>query len=697
MESVVLQYPSWLIFLCLLLGAGYATFHYYRSKDFGNKPWLNALLAILRGTVVSIIALLLLNPVVRTIFEELKTPIVVFGIDQSLSIAEATNEDERQEIIDRLSEMAEDLSADYQVEMLSIGSEVTTELDTGFTESQTNLSDFLEYVRDNYAHLNVGGIVLASDGIYNVGKNPLYTDVDIQAPIHTLRLGDTTTPRDINIRNIFHNEIAFLNDDFEVEVDIDADNCQGKSTRVTLLRFDGQNFNQLGSKTLTISKGDEFFTVPFQVNAGVAGVQRYRVVAEPLDQEVNERNNVRDFFIEVLDSRIEILLVRQAPHPDVAAFKAIVSASENYEMNVAGIEDAASLLSEADLVIFHDLPGPGKDIHPILKQMNDRGIPRLFIFGSQTSPSGLNRVQNSIALSGSNGSTNEAQPLFTPTFNLFESNENLPQYLSDFPPLISLFGEYQSVDGAEILANQRIGTVNTEYPLMAFNQVRGIKEGIIVGEGIWRWRLVDFLRTGDHENIDALVRKIVQYLSVKENKEKFRVRSIKNLYDDSEDVVFTAEVYNDAYEAVTDPEVYLTVTSANGEEYRYTFSRSENSYVLEAGRLKPGNYSYRARTTFNGQEMTKSGAFAIKAIELEYYNTVADHGLLKTLSERQGGRSFALNELSELRKTLVNSEMKPTIAYASRTRSAMHFKWIFVLLALLLSGEWFLRRYYGRY
>lgn len=672
-------------------------FHYFRNTEFTAKPWLNGALAFLRGTVVTLIAIMLLNPVVRSIHEEVKTPIVLIGVDQSQSITENSSQAQLNTLTSSMENLHDQLSEKYDVRLFSIGQETKEGLDTAFQSSQSNLASFLELASDQFAHLNVGAMVLASDGIYNVGKNPLYTGKRLKAPLHTIRLGDSTTPRDINIRNIFHNEIAFLNDDFEVEVDIDANNATGQNLRLQLQRYQGNGFTTLKEANQSIDQDDQFFTIPFQLNANQNGVQRYRVVASPISSEKNTKNNVRDFFIEVLDSRIKIVLVKNAPHPDIAAIRSIVQTSENYELEVVDLREAFNATPDADLVILHGLPSPTHNLDGLVQQLNVQRTPRLFILTTSVDANRFNQIQSSLSLSGANGSSNDVQALVDPQFNIFEIDEELPQRLLDYPPLISPFAEYTLTNGAKALAHQKIGSVSTSYPLISFNESQGIKEGIIAGGGIWRWRLVDYVKNGQHELIDGLVRKVFQYLSIKENKEQFRVRSQKNLYDENEAVIFTAEVYNNAYEPITDPEVYLTIVSDAGEEYQFTFTRGTKSYHLDAGRLKPGNYTYQSRTTYNGKEYGARGNFAIKAIELEYYNTVADHNLLRTLSNEYGGQSYDLNQVKSLENALLETELKPTVVYASRTKSAMNFKWIFGLLALLLSLEWFLRRYFGRY
>ncbi|MEL6989744.1 MAG: hypothetical protein AAGK97_18195, partial [Bacteroidota bacterium] len=90
--------------------------------------------------------------------------------------------------------------------------------------------------------------------------------------------------------------------------------------------------------------------------------------------------------------------------------------------------------------------------------------------------------------------------------------------------------------------------------------------------------------------------------------------------------------------------------------------------------------------------------FSIQPIQLELYETTANHGLLKNLSERFGGESVNASDLSSLSNMIVNNQsMKPVLFQSTLTRSIINLKWIFFLLIGLLILEWFIRRYHGGY
>jgi hypothetical protein len=654
-------------------------------------------LAIFRGLAVGLIAFLLLSPVIRSLHEDVRKPVFVIGVDQSQSVGSVLSVDDQVALNSALKDLGNKLSVDHDVVFRSIGSEYSDTLNSFYSGSKTDISAFFKEVDQSYSHTNLGGIILASDGIYNQGANPIYQLDKLDVPVHSIMLGDTSIKSDINIHNIFHNEVAFLGDRFQIEVDIQASNLPNTPVNISLLKYQGNRFIKSSEKNIEIIESDEFHTISFEITTENPGIERYRISIPALAGEENTRNNSREFFIDVLDSRQKILIVKNSPHPDLTALKQILSTSDIYEVNVTEVEGADEFLDQSDIVILHGLPSSDNDVTALINRLDVKRLPRLFILSSQSVASRFNTIQSTIEIANGNGSINEVQALVNPTFDFFELDAELKKALSDYPPLLVPFGEFTLLGGSSNLANQKIGKVSTSYPLIAFSDKKGIKEGVITGEGIWRWRLVDFVKTGKHDILDGLVKKIVQYLSVKANKDNFRVKALQNIFEEGEHIGFMAELYNNAFEKVNDPEVDLSIRSSTGEEFKYIFSRIGDAYQLDAGVLQPGDYSYTSKTTLGGKAFTKNGTFAIKAIDLEYYNTVADHKLLRSISEKMGGQSYFASQLDQLGSDLLAANIKPEIVYTTRTKSAMHYKWIFGVLLILLSLEWFLRRYFGRY
>ncbi|HPK09173.1 MAG TPA: hypothetical protein PK246_02470, partial [Saprospiraceae bacterium] len=101
---------------------------------------------------------------------------------------------------------------------------------------------------------------------------------------------------------------------------------------------------------------------------------------------------------------------------------------------------------------------------------------------------------------------------------------------------------------------------------------------------------------------------------------------------------------------------------------------------------------------FNGEKLSSGGKFSVEASEIENSNLVARHDILNAISKKYGGKSYFPNQISELENDILNAKsIKPVVYASSTTSSLLNHKWIFWLILALLSLEWFLRRYFGKY
>lgn len=699
MDNLTFQYPAWYILLCVLLALGYALGLYFRDRTFREQSaQLNWLLGGLRFLAVFLLSSLLLSPLLKSSQLDTRKPIVILAQDVSESVAAGIGDDEKAAYRQRLEGLADELSSNYELVEYSFGSEVREAIDTAFNDKVTNISSLLTSLYDLYSNQNLGAVILASDGIYNEGSNPVYASTRLSVPIYTVALGDTTPRRDVVIKRVFHNRIAYLGDQFSIQVDISAQNCAGRNTTLTVYRVEDGDTRQLQRVPVNIDRNDYFQTQELILDANRSGVQRYRVVVGQVEGEASTVNNVKDIFVDVLDARQKILILADSPHPDITALRQSIIENKNYEVTIAYLTDLQENLAEYDFVIFHQLPSRRFDIGPLIEQLDRLNTSRLFVVGSKTNLSRLNQEQPLVTIIGDGRNTNEVQARVAPGFNLFNLEERVTDNLPNFAPLIAPFGDFEAAGDAEVLLFQRIGRVDTRYPLWLLGEADGHKVGVFCAEGLWKWRLFDYLQHDDHAIFDELISKTVQFLSIKEDKRRFRVNLSKNIYDENEPIFFDAELYNESYELINEPDVSIVITHSDGREFGYTFNKSNKAYTLNAGTLPVGNYRFRASVVVNGRELTYDGQFSVQPIQLELYETTADHSMLRLLSEKYGGRLLYPNDLGAL-PALIREKgtVKPVIYETVRTRAVINLKWIFFLLLGLLSLEWFLRRYFGAY
>lgn len=655
----------------------------------GWKQWL---LAALRFLSIFAISFLLLGPLLKLTNEEIKNPTVVIFQDASSSV------DSEIEIAEKLRQLDVELGKEFQVETYHYDNLIHEGLTDSIDGGATNMSQVFDFIDETYANQNLGAIIISSDGIYNEGQSPIYQRTNITSPVYFLAQGDTTQKKDISIKQIYHNKIAYLGDKFVVQADIQAYNFNASNTNINLYREQGGKRILVDKQAFSI-QGERFFnTLSFEVPADQVGIVKYILSIDQRTGEFTTRNNSASFFVDILDARQKILLLGNSPHPDIAAIKKMIESNKNYEVEVSFAKDAPTNAADYDLVIFHNLPSDKYKITEILANLNKLNKPRMFIAGTQIDIPSFNRAQQAIKIRANTRSTNEVQGTLVEGFNVFEINQEIKNIAEDYPPLIAKFGDFQVDPSSRVLMNQKIGDIVTEYPLWVLRNQSDLREAVIAGEGIWQWRLYNYLQRNHFNEINELFSKTIQFVTIKEDKRKFRVSSASNVYKTYDKVRFDAELYNDTYEKVNEADAFLTIKNQEGKDFDYTFSKVSDFYQLDAGSLPAGNYSFSGTTTYNGKPFTSAGKFSVEDVQLELVNTTANHSLLRNINAKYGGQVFYQESTTEIVNALKDqSTLKPIIYSTIKTESALNLKWILFLLIGILFVEWFARRLLGTY
>jgi len=702
--TIITEYPIWFTPLCLLLGAAYSLLLYWKDTRFDEEfKGLTRVLMFSRFVLVSFLAFLLLGPFIRTMFREVEKPLIIFAQDNSESILNDRDSAYYAGVYAAsVNSMVSALSQDYEVRTYSFGKEVEPGLDFTFDRKQTDLSALFEELQTVYSNRNVGAVIIASDGNYNHGMNPLYVNgmQELNAPIYTVALGDTSSRRDLVLAKVAHNRLAFLGNEFPMEVLIRANQCAGE---VSFLRVT-RNGKELFKEEVEIVEDNTAYKIPLMLTAGQTGIQHYRVSVDTIAREDNHANNVKDVYIDILDGRQKILLLADAPHPDIGAINQAISINENYEVTQVLIDQflrenqlSSEKLKAYNLIILHQLPSRRKKVEKALQAMLASEVPLLFVLGSRSDMRTFNALGLGLEISGGNNKQNEVQALLNDKFTLFSVGEFDERLYQDLPPLLVPFGKYNIGKSATVLFTQKIGMVKTENPLMLFTEKNRAKIGIVTGEGLWRWRLRSYETSGDHDVFNTLLSKMVQYLSVRDDKSNFKVFS-KNSFLENEVIKFDAEVYNDSYELINDPEIKLIIENEEGQSFPFTFSRTSRAYKLEAGMLPVGKYTYSSTVKVGEQLYQETGEFNISPIQVESAITRADHQLLYNLAAKHGGEMYAGEDMEALSKELASREdIKPVVYTEDRLKELINIKWIFVLILVLVSVEWFFRKRAGVY
>jgi hypothetical protein len=689
--------PYW-IPLCLLVGIVAAIMLYSSKKHFPElSSWKRLIMAVLRATVVSLLLLLILNPLIKQVKTHIERRSVVFLQDNSQSISEVIPTSEMADLNDQYNALLGDMSVALDTHKLYFSDIVSDYSSNNYNGKLTNISKALEYVWEQFEADHLAAVILASDGLYNEGRNPIYAEAPLEVPLHAIALGDTTANKDLEIKRVFHNRVVYKEDAFEVEVDVTASAFKGVNKTLVLSKKESGGYKKLISKPLRIDKDEFFNTVKFQLPADQAGLITYRLSIAPDASELNKSNNYRSFSVEVLESRQKILIVAAGIHPDIEAMRSILTGLKTFEVDIAYLKNFDKQLKEYNLVILHDLPVK-EGSQTYLQDIRSAKLPVLYVLGDKADIRMLSKQEDMININPTAGQFNEVTAVVDGSFNLFTLDDELTKFVPSLPPLRVPFGDFRLNPRYQNLFIQQIKGVETKYPLVSLGEANGTKRGIICGTGIWRWKMFDFLQNENFELSEQLLSKIVNYLAVQSDRRRFRTYNAKRIYNENEDIRLNAELYNASYELINDPEVELELINESGDRSTFAFSKSERAYNLNLGLMPPGDYRYSASVTQAGKRFDSGGSFSIQPLELETNRLRADHAMLKTLTEKHNSSVFGVNQLEQLKEAVMSTDrIKPLYVSDQRRSSVLNIPYLLGFLLLFLCLEWFLRKLFGSY
>ncbi len=691
--NLLFESSPWLIGVGVFIGLLYATALYYRYKGPWSKA-MNRFLAILRFLLITQLTMLLFGPLLRMIRNTYEKPAVVLAIDNSASIAEVTDSVKRVRFKQQLEKLSASLeNAGYSTEIRTLGRPVPLSgaLEIRYNEKSTDLYKLLNSIRNDYESRNLTEVVLISDGLFNRGMNPVYSDFPFK--LYAVGIGDTVRHPDINLNALLYNKIAYQGNKFPLIAEVFTTGLEGQTIEIDI-SHKGKN---VASKTFKVTRDEQFDRIRFLLDASDKGIQRYVVKAKPVEKEFITANNTKEAYIDIIEGKLKILIAAPSPHPDIKALRSAIEKNRNYEVTrfIPVIDQYKK--EKYDAVILHGIPDHKHQFGNLLNDVKNHQLPAWFIVSSHTDLRQFNRINGIVKFQTVTIQKDLVFPVFNKDFKIFNYSPQYGKKLALYPPVIVPFTKIRIRPGSEIMLYQKVGNIPTAKPLLVLFRQNATKRAVLLGEGTWKWRLQEYARDKNFDAFDELVSKIIQFLATKSDKRRFRVYPVKNEFINNEPVIFETEIYNEIYENIYGYKIDLSIKNEAGQTTGYSFVTSENNSKYMINGLGKGIYTYEAKSNVDGKIMVSGGRFTVKDLQIESTRLRADFALLRTLASNNGGKFYTLNQLGDLEQELLKEKPKDKIYSSEDYLAIINMKWGFFILILLASTEWFLRKYYGSY
>lgn len=666
-----------LLLLSLVIAGGLSYFQYFfKAKSKSNVV---ILLAFLRFLAIFGLLVLLINPVItKNSLEVTKTPLAIV-VDNSSSIEALKSDKKAVELYQKLVSNPA-LKEKFEIQSYQFDTEFKPSYKFDFKGNQTNLDEAAKNLKNINKNL-IFPTVIITDGNQTTGNDYVYR-FDPVNKVYPLVVGDTTTFFDLKINQLNVNKYAFHKNKFPVEVFLQYAGTKTQNAEFTI----SQGSTIVAKEKVSFSPSKKTASLNLLLPADNVGLQIYKASIQSTAKEKNSYNNIKNFAVEVIDQKSTIAIVSAINHPDIAALKRSIEVNAQRKVVLVKPNQISELQDVSILVLYQ----PTTAFKAIFENNKLKTTNTFIITGNNTDFNFLNQQQNNLVFKMS-GQREDFLSEFHSDFNLF-AIDNIG--FENFPPVQNPFGTISTNGNVSILLSSKIRNVATNAPLLAFAENQGKRTAFLLGENSWKWRLQSHVDNQSFEKYDIFMDKIIQYLA-SANSKKSLVVTHESFYNSGEEIVINAQYFNKNYEF--DEKARLTISVVNAatkQTKNYDLLKGSNSFSANLEGLPAGKYNFTVKEL--NSNTSYAGHFEILDFDIEKQFVNPDMEKLKQLAQQTNGKAFFENQSDQLINTLLeNNEYKSIEKNISSKTPIIDWVWLLILIAVLLTTEWFVRKYNG--
>jgi len=663
------------IVLAAIIAFVMAFFQYFYNVKHRSKEIL--LLAILRGLSIFAIILLVINPTIKSQQFEDISPVLNVLIDNSSSINYANQGEEVQKLKDEISTNS-DINKKFTVNYYSFSDNLHPLDSLSFDNPRTNIIKTLKSL-ESFNNDGISPIILISDGNQTYGSS--YEFYKSNQPLYPIIVGDTVKYDDIKIDQINVNSYTYLNNKFPVEVFLQYDGNDQVKKKFNVKH----NSKTVFTKNLDFSSDQNSQKIQFYLPATTVGMLKYQCDIATLDNEKNTLNNLKNFTVEVVNEKAKVLILSKTNHPDISMIKRSIEMNKQRKVIIENDLNKTYQLRDYQLVILYQPTKEFKEIFNTIKEVNF-----LIITGTQTDWNFLNTSQQYFSKNNISKTENYSA-VFNTTYDEFVTND---LGFSNFPPLEDYFGEINfSVPHKNILF-QNVANITTEEPLLTTFTDNNRRGAVLFGENSWKWRMLTKVEDQTFEKFDTFFNKLIQYLASNKRSNQLEIVYDPFIYSNT-DAVIKAQYFDATYTFDQNASLLLSISNtATRETNEFPFTLKNNSFEISLSNLKPGDYTFNVSVGSNN--ISKNGNITVLPYDIEQQFGRANMNDLKNIAQLSNGAFFHINKVNELFSLILSDKRYTTIQKSTeKIVSLIERKWLLILIVLLLSLEWFIRKYKG--
>jgi len=565
--------------------------------------------------------------------------------------------------------------------------------------SSTNLGSVISHIISDQEKL--AGATIITDGQINQGLDPSQLIQKVEVPVYTLGIGHSTPLVDLSIQSIDAPTVAIKGEDLRINVII---NSTGDiQERVNVILYEGKKM--LGSRYLQTKGFGSRAQARFMFTPSNLGENEYRVKVSTVSKEINIENNQQKFFITILKDRYKVALITGSPSFNTSVIKSYIRKYPRVELDHfvrrknGYLTALKSFWSRPyQLIIFDNYPLKelsSKTQRIYSKKIGAEKSSLLWLLGGNVTEKSASsiipffhlRIKHQIQTGEKTLWYMTTEALSQSIFQGLELNDGL-DFWQNFPPIQASYNFESTNDEIEAIAYNQ----GPDVPLMFLGEKQGIRSAV--------WASPEFATihhrlsgTNYSKMFPELWTRIFSWLLKTSGDKNLYFRLNKESYQQGEEILITGTSIGNKNGSKNQAFITTQIDSLEINSAELRFNPESRRWEGNIWAPKPGKYSYEISIQDGSNPPVKqNGRFIVEESQIELNEVALNSPLLEDLSMKTNGAYYPWASRSELFNKVLPRERQEKI---NRSTKFNEESWVLVILIVLLTIEWIIRKRIG--